>query len=87
MKKRPPLNPKALTPEEIKQRDEWAAEVDWLMEEIEKQREKPARIFDQTFIGSDGSLRYDFEVYGTGMSVREWNTAHPGDRILTTDER
>lgn len=45
------------------------------------------RAFDEVFIGDDGSLRYDFEVYGTGMSVREWNKAHPSDTISTSAPR
>lgn len=45
------------------------------------------RVFDEVFIGEDGSLRYDFEVPGTGMSVREWNKAHPSDTISTSAPR
>ncbi len=84
MKPRNPLTP-AQAAEAEKQRLEWAAEVDWLAETLEKQAEavKPARVFDETFLGEDGSMRYDFEVCD-GMSVREWNAAHPDDRIPTT---
>jgi hypothetical protein len=34
--------------------------------------EARAKVFDQVFIGEYGSLRYDFEIVGTGMSLREW---------------
>lgn len=33
---------------------------------------QPARIFDEAWFDDDRQIHYDFEVIGTGMSLREW---------------
>jgi len=46
------------------------------METVSKSQETaPQRIFDQTWVGEDDKLYFDFEVIGTGMSLREWEAA------------
>ena len=44
------------------------------------------RQFNEVFIGEDGSLRYDFEIYGTNMSLREWEGRVRGAEVVAPED-
>lgn len=43
----------------------------------ESQETAPQRTFNEVWIGEDGRIMYDFQVFGTGKSIREWMSLHP----------